>query len=188
MISLDHAAGHGVVLVQRALGGQRLHRGQPPPAGDHRVAPGAIRAGFHGTGNQVLKQPVGCDRGLELGEGRSIGRRLAHVAGREFELGQRDVADFAFGVVHVGLRDCVNAEPGRGHPLRHPDLIDLGLKLSLLVGYWNRMGRSGWSVQGQLNLSSLFMPMAGALAKSSVAWASAGSVRYPPRTIRQPMP
>ena len=37
---------------------------------------------------------------------------LAHIAGREFELGQRDVADIAFGVVHVSLRDCVNAEPG----------------------------------------------------------------------------
>ena len=65
----DHTAGHGVVLVQRAFGGQRLHRGKPPPAGDHRVAPGAIRAGFHGAGNQVLEQPVSSDRGLELGEG-----------------------------------------------------------------------------------------------------------------------
>ena len=108
----DHAAGHGVVLLQRAFGGQRLHRGQPPPAGDHSVAPGTIRAGSHGTGNQVLEQPVGGDRGLEFGEGRSIGRRLAHIVGREFELGQRDVADLAFGVVHIGLRDCVNAEPG----------------------------------------------------------------------------
>ena len=51
------------------FGGQRLHRGQPPAAGDHRVARGAVRAGFHGAGNQVLKQPVGGDRGLELGEG-----------------------------------------------------------------------------------------------------------------------
>ena len=107
---LDHAAGHGVVLVQRALGGQRLHRGKPPSAGDHRVARDTIGAGFHGAGNQVLEQPVGGDRGLELGEGRSIGRRLAHIVGREFELGQRDVADIAF--VHIGLRDCVNAEPG----------------------------------------------------------------------------
>ena len=109
---LDHAAGHGVVLVQRALGGQRLHRGKPPSAGDHRVARDTIGAGFHGAGNQVREQPVGGDRGLELGEGRSIGRRLAHIVGREFELGQRDVADIAFGVVHIGLRDCVNAEPG----------------------------------------------------------------------------
>ena len=77
----DHAAGHGVVLFQRSFGGQCLHRGKPPPAGDHRVAPGAIRAGFHSAGNQVLKQPVGCDRGLELGEGRSIGRRLARIVG-----------------------------------------------------------------------------------------------------------
>ena len=106
--------GHGVVLVQRALGGQRLHRGKPPSAGDHRVAPGAIRAGSHGTGNQVLEQPVGGDRGLELGEGRIIRRRLAHIVGREFELGQRDVRDIAFGVVHFSLRDCVNAEPGGG--------------------------------------------------------------------------
>ena len=83
----DHAAGHGVVLFQRAFGGQRLHRGKPPSAGDHRIARGTIRAGSHGTGNQVLEQPVGCDRGLELGEGRIVGRRLAHVAGREFELG-----------------------------------------------------------------------------------------------------
>ena len=37
---------------------------------------------------------------------------LRTLQGREFELGQRDVADIAFGVVHVGLRDCVNAEPG----------------------------------------------------------------------------
>ena len=51
----DHAAGHGVILVQRALGGQRLHRGQPPSAGDHRIARGTIRAGSHGTGNQVLE-------------------------------------------------------------------------------------------------------------------------------------
>ena len=66
----NHAAGHGVVLFQRALcGGQRLHCGQPPPAGDHGVARDAVRAGFHGTGNQVLEQPVGSDRGLELGEG-----------------------------------------------------------------------------------------------------------------------
>ena len=108
----DHAAGHGVVLVQRAFGGQRLHHGKPPSAGDHRVAHDTIGAGFHGAGNQVLEQPVGSDRGLELGEGRIIGRRLAHIAGREFELGQRDVADIAFGVVHIGLRDCVNAEPG----------------------------------------------------------------------------
>ena len=101
-----------MVFVQRALGGQRLHRGQPPPAGDHSVAPGAIRAGFHGTGYQVLEQPVGSDRGLELGEGRSIGWRLAHIVGREFELRQRDVRDIAFGLVHIGLRDWVNAEPG----------------------------------------------------------------------------
>ena len=65
----DHAAGHGVVLFQRALCGERLHCGQPPPAGDHGVARDAVRAGFHGTGNQVLEQPVGGDRGLELGEG-----------------------------------------------------------------------------------------------------------------------
>ena len=109
---LDHAAGHGLVLFQRALGGQRLHRGKPPSAGDHRVARDTIGAGFHGAGNQVLEQPVGGDRGLEFGEGRSIGRRLAHIVGREFELGQRDVRDIAFGVVHIGLRDCVNAEPG----------------------------------------------------------------------------
>ena len=83
----DHAAGHGVVLVQRALGGQRLHRGQPPPTGDHRVTPDTVVAGFHSAGNQVLEQPVGGDRGLELGEGRSVGRRLTHIVGREFELG-----------------------------------------------------------------------------------------------------
>ena len=76
---LDHAAGHGVVLFQRALGGQRLHRGKPPSAGDHRVVRGTIRAGSHGTGNQVLEQPVGGDRGLEFGKGRSVGRRLAHI-------------------------------------------------------------------------------------------------------------
>ena len=59
--SADHAAGHGVVLVQRALGGQRLHRGKPPPAGDHRVARDTVRAGFHSAGNQVLEQPVSGD-------------------------------------------------------------------------------------------------------------------------------
>ena len=110
--SADHAAGHRVVFVQRTLGGQRLHRGKPLSAGDHRVARDAIGAGFHGAGNQVLEQPVGGDRGLEFGEGRIIGGCLAHVAGREFELGQRDVADIAFGVVHIGLRDWVNAELG----------------------------------------------------------------------------
>ena len=72
---------YGVVLFQGALGGQCLHRGKPPPAGDHGVTPGAIRAGFHRTGNQVLKQPVGVDRSLDLGEGRIIGWRFAHVVG-----------------------------------------------------------------------------------------------------------
>ena len=67
--SADHAAGHGVILVQRALGGQRLHRGKPPPAGDHRVTPDTVVAGSYRAGNQVLEQPVGYDRGLELGEG-----------------------------------------------------------------------------------------------------------------------
>ena len=70
-----------MVPVQHAFGGQRLQRGKPPPAGDHRVAPGAVRAGFHGAGNQVLEKPVGSDRCLELGEGRIIGRRLAHIVG-----------------------------------------------------------------------------------------------------------
>ena len=65
----DHATRHGEVLFQRALCGERPHCGQPPPAGDHGVARDAVRAGFHGTGNQVLKQPVCCDRGLELSEG-----------------------------------------------------------------------------------------------------------------------
>ena len=77
----DHAAWYGVVLFQHALGGQRLHRGQPPPAGDHGVTPGAVQAGFHGADNQVLEQPVRGDRGLQFGEGRSIGRRLAYIVG-----------------------------------------------------------------------------------------------------------
>ena len=51
----DHAAGHGVVLFQRSFGGQCLHRGKPPPAGDHRATPDTIGAGFHGAGNQVLE-------------------------------------------------------------------------------------------------------------------------------------
>ena len=132
-----------MVLFQRALGGQRLHRGKPPAAGDHRVARDTIRAGSHGTGNQVLEQPVGGDRGLEFGECRSIGRRLAHIAGREFELGQRDVADIAFGVVHVGLRDCVNAEPG-GDTL-------FGIRPRPPLAHETGWGRNGWTVQGQLN-------------------------------------
>ena len=53
---------------------------------------------------------MGGNRSLEFGEGRSIGRRLAHIAGREFELGQRDMEDIAFG--HVGLLDCGNVEQG----------------------------------------------------------------------------
>ena len=147
----DHAARYGVVLVQRAFGAQRLHRGKPPPAGDHRVTPDTVRAGSHGTGNQVLEQPVGGDRGLEFGEGRGIGRRLAHVAGGEFELGQRDIADFAFGVVHFGLRDCVHAEPGGdtlfGIRPRPPSAWAHHSRRRNGTGW----GRSGWSVHGRLN-------------------------------------
>ena len=125
----DHAAGHGVVLVQRALGGQRLHRGKPPSAGDHGVAPDTVRAGFHGTGNQVLEQPVGCNRGLELGEGRSVGRRLAHIAGREFELGTVGCRGYRVRACRPpGMREC---RTRRRHPLRHRNLNCLGLRLSL---------------------------------------------------------
>ena len=65
----DHAAWYGVVLFQRALGGQRLYRFQPPTAGDHGVTPDTVWTGSHGVGNQVLEEPVGGNRGLELGEG-----------------------------------------------------------------------------------------------------------------------
>ena len=107
---IHHAAGHGVIPVHCPLGGQRLHRSQPPSTGDHRVAPGTVRAGVHGAGNQVLEQAMGGDRSLEFGEGRGIGWRLAYIAGREFKLRQRDMADIAFG--HMGLLDCGYMEPG----------------------------------------------------------------------------
>ena len=37
---------------------------------------------------------------------------LRTLAGESSSWDSWDVADIAFGVVHVGLRDCVNAEPG----------------------------------------------------------------------------
>ena len=149
---------------------------KPPPAGDHRVARGTIRAGFHGAGNQVLEQTVGRNRGLELGEGRSVGRRPAHIAGREFELGQRDVADIAFGVVHVGLRDCVNAEPG-GTPSPASGLAPLRLKLGLLETYRNRMGPRRLAYAGAVE------SIAAVTAAHRLPLGSVGLVRYPPRAV-----
>ena len=37
---IHHAARHGVIPVQCTIGGQRLHRGKPPSAGDHGVTSG----------------------------------------------------------------------------------------------------------------------------------------------------
>ena len=87
-----HAAGHGEVGIQRAVPGQRLHRGQPAPAGDHRVAGGSPLAA-EGPDDKVFKQPMGGDRGLEFGQRGVVRGRPAGVVGGEFEPSQRDGRD-----------------------------------------------------------------------------------------------
>ena len=87
-----HAAGHGEAGVQRAVPGQRLHRRQPAPARDHRVA-GVLAVAAPGPDDQVLQQPVGGDRGLEFGQRGVARRRPARVVGGEFEPVERDERD-----------------------------------------------------------------------------------------------
>ena len=76
-IVADHAAGHGVIGCQHALAGEVDERGQAAAAGDYGVTDVAAGAGFDGAGDEVLQQPMGGDRGFELGERGLAGRCLA---------------------------------------------------------------------------------------------------------------
>ena len=119
-LGLDQA-GHGMVGIEHAVVGQRLHGLQAAAAGDHGIA--VVRLGAFGADDKVLQQPEGGDGGLELGVGLGIGRRLADILGGKGELAQRDLPDERFGpggdevhaILHGGLH-----RRGAGGALRPP--------------------------------------------------------------------
>ena len=116
-------AGHGMVGVEDAVLDQHLHGLEAAAASDHGIALGAIAVRFVGTDHQVLEQSEGGDRGLELGIGLLIGRRLADVFGGERQPAQRDFPDERFGpggdVVHASLHGGLHRRGGDG-ALRPP--------------------------------------------------------------------
>ena len=77
-VAVDDQARHRVVLRQVAVGGQRLQRPQAArPGGDPELGLAARHD------HEVLEEPVGADRGGELGVGLHpcrVGGRGAHVA------------------------------------------------------------------------------------------------------------
>ena len=111
-IVADHAAGHGVIGRQHALAGQVDERGQAAAAGDYGVTAGAVGAGFDGAGDEVFQQPMGGDRGLELGERGLAGRCLADVGRRQLQLVERDRLDDGFR--HGGHSPETGKPPGGG--------------------------------------------------------------------------
>ena len=56
-------------------------------------------------------------------------------------------ADIAFGVVHIGLRDCMNAEPGGDTLFGIRPSTDLSAQALALGGVTElEGGRNGWAV------------------------------------------
>ena len=107
---VDDAAGHGMVGGQHAVAGEIVERGEPAGAGDNGIVLAAVLAESDGACNEVLKQPVDGDGGLELGEGGLAGLGPADVGGRALEAVERDGSDD--GVVHVVLRNaCMGRWP-----------------------------------------------------------------------------
>ncbi|MCY3829878.1 MAG: TraC family protein [Rhodospirillaceae bacterium] len=115
-IPVPDLAGHGAVGVEHAVPGQRLHGPEAASAGDHGVAVGSVLCRLIGADDQILQQAEGGDRGLELGVGPGIGRRLADILGGERKPAQRDLPDARFGPggdgVHRSLLDCGSGAPG----------------------------------------------------------------------------
>ena len=147
-ISGDQAR-HGMVGVDRAVLGQRLHGRKPAPAGDHGIGAGIGRT-VHAD-DQVLQQAVGCDGGLHLGLGDRVGRRLAHVLGRKRQPAQRNLPDERFvqgsDVIHANLPRYRDEKDGTGaaetalsgRPAARPDPA----RLRLLAGLLRGMGGDG---------------------------------------------
>ena len=95
-----HAAGHGVVHGDDALGGQRLQGREAAPARNDRVAGTDALDGAHHEGGE---EAVGGEGRLELGERRRLGRGRAHVLGRGLEGVERELTDGVGQVVHGGF-------------------------------------------------------------------------------------
>ena len=97
-------AGHGMVGVEHFVLDQCLHGLEAAAAGDHGIALGVdlsrtrskILAGSVDPVDEAFQQSEGGDRGLELGIGLGVGRRLADVLGGEGEPAQQDLPDERF--------------------------------------------------------------------------------------------
>ena len=116
-------AGHGMVGIEHIVLDQRLQGLEAASAGDNGVALDTILAGGGGADDEIFEQAESGDRGLELGIGPGIGRRLADVLGGERERTQRDLPDERFGpggdVVHTSLHGGLHRHGGDG-ALRPP--------------------------------------------------------------------
>ena len=103
-------AGHGPARIENALFGERVEHRQAASAGDHGEAFVALGIGIVGADDQVLEQAMGPDRGLQPSQVGGIGRRLAHILGRQGKPVQRDRADDRLGrgcdMVHAGFPRC----------------------------------------------------------------------------------
>ena len=94
---LDDAAGHREVGSDGALAGEVVERGEAAGAGDDGEVFAVVLAGTDGAGHEVLKQAVGGDGCLELGECGLAGLGPADVGGRTLQPVERDGSDDGFG-------------------------------------------------------------------------------------------
>ena len=137
-------AGHRMVGVDRALLGQGLHGREAASAGDHGIGAGIGRS-VHAN-DQVLQQAMGGNGGLHLGLGDRVGRRLAHVLGRQRQPGERNLPDERFvqggDVIHANLPRYRDEKDGTGaaetalsgRPAPRPAPARLRLRAGLLRG------------------------------------------------------
>ena len=100
----DDPAGDGMVGLENAVPGEVVEGGEAAGAGDDGVVLAAVLAGSDGACHEVLEQPVGGDRGLELGESGLAGLGPADVGGRALQAVERDGSDD--GIVHGVLRNA----------------------------------------------------------------------------------
>lgn len=103
-LGVHHPARNRQVGGHRPLARQVPERGQTPPAGHHRVARRAVRAGLHRPRHQVLQEPVRRQRRLQLRMRRVARRRAARVLRRRRQPIQRDTLDVANNLRHRCLR------------------------------------------------------------------------------------